>query len=54
MGWVGCLCYYGNHTGTVQSCSTPASTGAQPEEDIGEGLTLKTHAAITDLPPSLL
>ena len=34
-----------------KSCWTPPSTGAQPEEDIGEGLTLKTHAAITALPP---
>ena len=55
MGWVGCLCCYGNHGGTDLSCWTPASTGVQPEEDIGgEGLTRKSHAAITDLPPSLL
>ena len=55
MGWVECLCCYGNHRGTNLSCWTAASTGAQPEEDIGgEGLTLKSHAAVTVLPPSLL
>ena len=53
MGWVEYLCCHGNHRDTDQSCWTPASTGAQSEEG-GEELTLKTHAAITALPPSLL